>query len=314
MKTVFMYAGQGSQTEGMGKDIYDEFKEYQNIVNSTDISSKFVDLMHNGSLEILSKTENTQPCMSIFAAGVTNILKSNNILPDATFGLSLGEYGALYASEVIDYETYISLTAFRGEKMMEASKDCKCCMSAIVGLDSETVTNACKKFSSEGFITVSNYNCPGQYVICGDEATVTIAEAYLKEQGAKRCIRLNVSGPFHTKYMKPAGDALKEKFTQIKFNKPTIPIVMNVTGDFLKDTENIADLLEQQVQNSIRIEESITNLLNENYDTFIEIGPGTALTGFLKKTAKAIGKTYTAYSIENAEDLKNILSINELKR
>lgn len=307
MKLAFLYAGQGSQKAGMGMDIYDAFSEYRMIADSENISREYVELMHEGELSELSKTENTQPCMSIFAAGVTEVLKKNNILPDATCGLSLGEYGALYAAGVFDADTYINLTAFRGNEMMKAANGHVCSMSAVLGLDKEVVEEVCKECVEDGFITLANYNCPGQYVICGDEDIVTKAEGILKEKGAKRCIRLNVSGPFHTKYMTPAGDALREKFATINFNKPTIPVVMNVTGDFLKDDESIPELLERQVQSSVHFEESIEKLLESDVDTFIEIGPGKALTGFLKKTAKALNKEITSYIIDSADDLNKLI-------
>lgn len=308
MKTVFMYAGQGSQKAGMGKDLYEEFAEYREIADMDESFAKYKELMHEGELSELSKTENTQPCMSLFAAGVTNVLYKNNIKPDAVCGLSLGEYGALYAAGVMNAKDYINLTAFRGQKMMEAAKGHVCSMSAVLGLDAATVYEACEVCGKDGFVTLANYNCPGQYVICGDEAAVAATESYLKDKGAKRCVRLNVSGPFHTKYMKPAGDALKEKFSEIGFNRPDIPVVMNVTGDFLKDEESIEELLERQVQNSVRFEESLRKLLEGGFDTFVEIGPGSTLSGFLKKTAKGLGMEVKVYGIETAESLKNLLS------
>ncbi|MGN0161688.1 MAG: ACP S-malonyltransferase [Lachnospiraceae bacterium] len=307
MKLVFMYAGQGSQKAGMGKDLYEEFAQYREIADSEKISSKYLELMHEGTLEELSKTENTQPCMSIFAAGVTNVLKKHGITPDAACGLSLGEYGALYAAGVMDADTYINLTAFRGQKMMEAAKGHVCSMSAIMGMEAAVVEEACEACKDYGFVTLANYNCAGQYVICGDEKAVAATEEYLKEKGARRCVRLNVSGPFHTKYMKPAGDALREKFKELDLKRPNIPVVMNVTGDFLKEDEEVATLLEKQVQNSVHFEESITRLLNEGADVFVEIGPGSTLSGFLKKTAKALEKEITVYNIETAESLHKII-------
>lgn len=307
MKTVWMYAGQGSQKAGMGRDIYEEFEDYRAVADMSEDFTPLVELMHNGALEELSRTENTQPCMALFAAGVTNVLTKHGLRPDAVCGLSLGEYGALYAAGVFGAEEYVKLTAFRGQKMMEAAKGHDCSMSAVLGLESKVVEEGCEAAGDAGFITLANYNCPGQYVICGDEPAVAKAEAYLKEHGAKRCIRLNVSGPFHTKYMKPAGDALRERFSAMELGRPGIPVVMNVTGDYLKDDENIAGLLERQVQNSVRFEESLRRLLADGADTFVEIGPGTALSGFLKKTAKAMGKEVSVVGIETAADLHKVL-------
>lgn len=311
MKTVFLYAGQGSQKVGMGKDLYEEFEDYRSVVDSIELSFDFKTLMHEGELAELSKTENTQPCMSAFAAGVTNVLKNNGITPDAACGLSLGEYGALHAAGVMDAKTYVELTAFRGNAMMEAAKGKECSMSAVLGAKSSVVEEACEKSQDAGFVKLVNYNCPGQYVICGDNAAVEAAEGYLKEAGAKRCVRLNVSGPFHTKYMEPASVALKGYFEKLDFNKPQIPVVMNVTGDFYKEDQDVKELLELQVKNSVRFEESLKKLMEAGADTFVEIGPGNTLSGFLKKTAKEVGKEINVYGIDSAEDLKQLIANKE---
>lgn len=311
MKIVFLYAGQGSQKVGMGKDIYEEFPEYREVVDSIENSSDYQKLMNEGPIEELSQTENTQPCMSVFAAGVTNVLKKNGIRPDAACGLSLGEYGALHAAEVFDADTYVNITAFRGRKMMEAAKGHHCSMSAILGMDAKTVEEACVASKDKGFITLANYNCPQQYVICGDEEAVLAAESYLKEAGAKRCVRLNVSGPFHTKYMEPAAEALREKLESISFHEPEIPVVLNVTGDFLKENENLKEMLEKQVKSSVHFEESLRKLMEAGADTFIEIGPGNALSGFAKKTAKAMEKEVQIISIDTAKDLRNLIENKE---
>ncbi|MDD6572671.1 MAG: ACP S-malonyltransferase [Thermoflexaceae bacterium] len=312
MKIVFLYAGQGSQKVGMGKDMYEEFQEYREIVDSINLLLDFKKLMNEGPIEELSQTENTQPCMSVFAAGVTNVLKKNGIRPDAACGLSLGEYGALHAAEVFDADTYVNITAFRGRKMMEAAKGHHCSMSAILGMDAKTVEEACKASKDKGFITLANYNCPQQYVICGDEEAVLAAESYLKEAGAKRCVRLNVSGPFHTKYMEPAAEALREKLESISFHEPEIPVVLNVTGDFLKENENLKEMLEKQVKSSVHFEESLRKLMEAGADTFIEIGPGNALSGFAKKTAKALEKEVKIISIDTAKDLRNLIENKEV--
>ena len=306
MSIAFLYAGQGSQKVGMGLDFYYEYSEYRDFIDSLNVGIDVKKLMHKGPIEELSLTENTQCCMAAFAAGVTMLLRKNNIVPDKAMGLSLGEYGALYAANVFSAEEYVKLTAFRGRKMMEAAKGIKCAMSAILGMKSEDVKKVCDAYDGEGFVTVANYNCPGQYVICGDEEAVTNVEALLKENGAKRCVRLNVSGPFHTKYMEPAGEALKDYFSKMTLNKPEIPIVLNVTGDYLKD-ESISDVLVRQVQNSVRLEDGLRKLITDDVDTYIEIGPGNAVSGFLKKTAKDMGKEVKVMSIDSVEDFKKVI-------
>ena len=243
--------------------------------------------------------------MAVHAAGVTKLLLENGIKPDAACGLSLGEYGALYAAGVFDAETYVNITAFRGRVMMEAAKGCQCSMSAILGLEPGVVKEECDACSN-GFVTVANYNCPGQYVICGDENAVTDTEERLKARGAKRCVRLNVSGPFHTKYMEPAGAALREYLEKIELNKPQIPVALNVTGS-LYNGENLVDNLEKQVCNSVQLESDLRALINAGGDRFIEIGPGNAVSGFLRKTAKAMGVEVSVASIDSVEDFKKLI-------
>ena len=313
MKTVFLYAGQGSQKAGMGKDLYEDFATYRKVIDRLQIETDIRYSMHDAPLEELSKTEITQPCMAAFAAGVTAVLKEHGIVPDAACGLSLGEYGALHAAGVFDAQEYVKLCEFRGRKMAEAAKGKSCAMSAILGQTAEAVKEACDASKEAGYVTVANYNCPGQYVICGEEAAVAATENYLKEHGAKRCVRLNVSGPFHTKFMKPAGDALQEYFEQMNWNKTQIPVVLNVTGAYLKADENLKERMVQQVQNSVQFETSLRLLLDDGATEFIEIGPGNTLSGFLKKTAKELGKEITIYNVESSESLNALLNCFEGK-
>lgn len=326
MKTVFLYAGQGSQVCGMGKDLYETYPTYQKVIDEVSVGFDLKGLMHGEDFETLSQTEFTQPCMAAFAAGVTEVLRENGICADAVAGLSLGEYGALYAAGVFDAKTYVELTAFRGKAMAEAAKGKECSMSAILGMEASVIEavceEVCKSYSmkdevgcegamSEGknvpFVTLVNYNCPGQYVICGDEEAVSQAEALLKEKGAKRCVRLKVSGPFHTKYMKPAAEKLHEKFESLDFAQPQIPVALNVTGKLYDGERSIKELLEQQVQNGVHFEESIRELLQNGTEEFVEIGPGNTLSGFVKKIAKAEGAEVNIVTINTAEDVKNYI-------
>lgn len=307
MRTAFLYAGQGSQRVGMGLDFYTEYPEYRAFADSLKLPFDVKKIMHEGPLEELSKTEYTQASMATFAAGVTLLLKSRGITPDAAMGLSLGEYGALQAAGVFDAEEYVALTAFRGRVMAEAANGLSCSMSAILGAETSVVEAACEGYNGPGYVTVANYNCPGQIVICGDEEAVASVEAVLKEQGAKRCIRLNVSGPFHTKFMKPAGEKLREYFTGIPFGKAQIPVLLNVTGDYLKEDDSVQELLIRQVQSSVRLEAQLRRLLAGGFERFIEIGPGNTMAGFLKKTAKAMGTEVTVVSIDKVEDFKNLV-------
>ena len=307
MSTVFLYAGQGSQKVGMGKDFYEKYPEYREFIDLLDKDYHIKELMHEGPLEELSKTENTQACMAAFAAGITKLLEKEGIKPDAACGLSLGEYGALYAAGVFNAKDYVSLTAFRGRAMMEAAKGCNCSMSAVLGLDSEIVEETCKEYQGKGYVTPTNYNCPGQVVICGDEEAVVNVEKALKEKGAKRLVRLNVSGPFHTKYMKPAAEELRKYFEKMEFMTPSIPVALNVTGDIYKYGEDLKELLVKQVQSGVRVEDELSLFINKGYDRFIEIGPGNTIAGFLKKTARKLGKEISVMSIDKVEDFEKLI-------
>lgn len=307
MKLAFLYAGQGSQKVGMGQDIYEQNETFRNVIDQADLDFDVKTLMFEGPMEQLSQTKYTQPCMAAFAAGVTDILKEHGIVPDYTAGLSLGEYSALYCAGVFEKNDFIKLVAFRGQEMEKAAEGIACKMSAVMGLDSDVLSNICNEITASkvGYVTVSNYNCTGQYVICGEEAAVNLAEEKAKEAGAKRCMPLKVSGPFHTMYMKPAGDALSEYFGKVEFHEMQIPVVFNTTAKELQENETIPALLELQVQNSIYMEKTLQYLKEQGVDTVIEIGPGKTLSGFVKRTVEGM----ECYSIEDMQGLQKVLEI-----
>lgn len=311
MKLAFLYAGQGSQKVGMGKDLYEDFECFRQVIDNADKELNQLNgmqlkkIMFQGPEDELKLTKNTQPSMVSFAVGVTNILKDNNIIPEAVAGLSLGEYSALYASGVLDCNEVIKAVAFRGEEMQKASEGIECEMLAIIGLDKEKVIQICEKATAEAgeIVSVTNYNCTGQYVIGGVSNAIEIAKKYAKEVGGKRCIPLNVSGPFHTLYMEPASKALEKYFTNLEFKPMEIPIIFNTTADVLKKDEHIQDLLIKQVKTSVNMEDSIKKLAEMGIDTIIEIGPGKVLSGFVKRTVSGI-QVYTA---ETSDDIRNII-------
>ena len=325
MKIAFLYAGQGSQRVGMGKDFYDEFDSFKNHLDNLSDGDIIKSHMFEGPIEELSNTKNTQRAMAAYAGAVTDMLAEEGIKPEVTMGLSLGEYGALYAAGAYDYENYVALTTFRGDKMNEAAAGKKCAMSAILGLSSEMVTKSCEDYmkehngssigdvnkteekNEEVYVTVSNYNCTGQCVICGSESAVEEMENILKEKGAKRCVRLNVSGPFHTKYMKDAGDALETYFNDKPLESPKLPVLLNATGDYYKEGDDLSKQLIKQVQSSVRLEENIEKILSSDIDTYIEIGPGKVVSGFLKKMSKGIDKDIKILNIDTAEDYKAVV-------
>ena len=229
-------------------------------------------------------------------------------------GLSLGEYSALHAAGVFDAATAIRLVAFRGKAMEEAAAGRESAMMAVLNLDRSPLQDACDAASDLGCVVIANYNCPGQLVIGGEKAAVEKAAAIAKEKGARRCLPLKVSGPFHTSLLAPAGDALREKFKETAFGAMRIPVLFNCLGREMGPEDTIPALLEKQVQTSVYMEDTIRRLAELGVDTIVEIGPGKALSGFVKKTVPQVPVTAveTAADVENlAETLKELVKENE---
>ena len=306
MGLAFIYAGQGSQFEGMGKELYNSNKIFKDVYDEIDIENKIKNISFNSSIEELSKTENTQPAMVLFAIAMTEVLKNKGIIPEMVAGLSLGEYSALYTAGVFNKKQAINLVSFRGNTMANACKDIECGMSAVLGLDRESLKDACSKSKEFGVCEIANYNCPGQLIISGNKEAVEKAGEYAKENGAKRVIPLNVSGPFHTSLMKSAGDKLRDLFLSENFSEIQIPVVFNTTANILQENDNIKELLEKQVQSSVYFEDSIRYMIASGIDTFLEIGPGKVLSGFIKKISRDV-KIYQVQDLQSLEKCIEIL-------
>ena len=304
MKLAFVYAGQGSQHVGMGKDFYQEFPRFAQVFDHAPVEFDLKELCFDGPEEKLAQTRYTQPCMAAFAVGVTDLLYQEGIRPQLAAGLSLGEYSALYAAGVFSRGTVISTVALRGRAMEEAAAGLDCSMTAVLGLDREKLQQACNGAAELGVVQICNYNCPGQLVIGGEKAAVDKAGELAKELGAKRCMPLKVSGPFHTRLMKPAGDVLASHFKTIDFQPMALPVYFNCLGGPMDAGDNIPALLERQVQSSVYWEDTIRRMEADGIDIVVEIGPGKALCGFFKKTAPGI-KTY---HIDTAADFQSVVS------
>lgn len=297
-KTVFMFPGQGAQYVGMGKDFYEAYpvcrKVYELAAKVTGLS--VTDLCFNEN-EDINITEYTQIAMLTTEAAIFAALREAGIEAQAAAGLSLGEYGALIASNTISMEDAFHVVRQRGILMQQAVPTGGA-MSAVLGLAQEAIEKVCE--DTEGIVSIANYNCPGQIVISGEQGAVELAGTACKEAGAKRVVPLKVSGPFHSKMLEGAGIKLGAVLENITIEEPVLPYVANVTADYVKDKDAVKDLLVRQVSSSVRWQQSIERLIADGYDEFIEIGPGHTLSGFMRK----INRDVKVVSIEKLEDYK----------
>ena len=296
-KLAFLYAGQGAQVKGMGKDLYEAFSAFRKAYDEAELDFDLKQLSFIDPEEKLNETRFTQPALVAF-------LREKGILPDYCLGLSLGEYSALEAAEVFSAKTAVELVAYRGRKMEEASKGIESSMAAILGLSEEELEKIVH--SAGGEVYLCNLNCPGQIVIGGEKSAVGHASKLALENGAKKAIPLKVSGPFHTPFMESAGEALAEYFQKIKWQEPKCTVLHNVLGRERKEGDpSIPELLKEQVAKPVRMEESLKRLLELGVRDFIEIGPGKTVSGFLKKVAKEEGiEDYRIVSLETKEDVE----------
>lgn len=303
MKIGFLYAGQGSQHVGMGKDLYENYDTFRKVLDHVSLDFDIRELCFSDADGRLNQTRYTQPAMVAFAIGVTKLLREKGIVPDMVAGLSLGEYSALYSSGVLSEKDAIETVAYRGRVMEEAGKSVDGAMTAIIGLDRDKLEELILRRKSEKCVVIANYNCPGQMVIGGEREAVDEVAASAKESGARRCMPLSVSGPFHTPLMAKAGEALAARFGSTTFSSPAIPVVFNVLGREKRNDETIESLLVRQVQGSVYMEDTIRYMASKGIDTFIEIGPGKVLSGFVRKT---LGP-FPCFSVESVEDVESLL-------
>lgn len=308
MKIAFMFPGQGAQTVGMGKDLYDKYEEIREVYKkASEISGKDIaELTFNSTMEELSKTENTQLAIATMSLGILKVLERNGVKPEITVGLSLGEYPALISGGYLSFEDGITLLKHRGYLMGNKVEPGNYSMAAIIGLDSKIIEEVCAEIAAKGmFISPANYNYSGQTVISGEEEAINLAIEALKEKGAKRALKLATGGPFHTTKLNEAKELYTEKLKEVKFNTqaPKAKVIKNLDGTFYNENDDMVDVLSRHIVSSVRFDKAIQTMQDNGIDTYVEIGPGKTLTGFVKKE----NKEANVININSVESLEAFL-------
>ncbi|MGG4112371.1 ACP S-malonyltransferase [Bacillus subtilis] len=309
-KIAFLFPGQGSQFIGMGKELYKQVPAAKRLFDEADetLETKLSSLIFEGDAEELTLTYNAQPALLTTSIAVLEKFKESGITPDFTAGHSLGEYSALVAAGALSFKDAVYTVRKRGEFMNEAVPAGEGAMAAILGMDAEALKQVTDKVTEEGnLVQLANLNCPGQIVISGTAKGVELASELAKENGAKRAIPLEVSGPFHSELLKPAAEKLKEVLDACDIKDADVPVISNVSADVMTEKADIKEKLIEQLYSPVRFEESINKLIAEGVTTFIEIGPGKVLSGLVKKVNRRL-KTIAVSDPETIE-----LAIQTLK-
>lgn len=300
MKIAFLFPGQGAQKCGMGESFYNNDEDSKQVFDNASkllgIDMPKLCFTENADLDI---TEYTQAAMVTTGIAMLKAIEKTGLKAQACAGLSLGEYEALYLGKVLSEEDAIKTVRQRGILMQKEVPQGVGSMAAVLNLEAGIIEDVLKDIQD---VYIANYNCPGQIVISGKKEAVTLAMEKLKEAGAKRVIELNVSGPFHSKLLNGAGEKLYTYLQDIQINEPEIPYVSNYTAEYVREAKDIRNLLRDQVSGSVKFSQSIEKMIEDGVDTFIEIGPGKTLTGFVKK----INKDVNTFNIETVDDLKEV--------
>jgi len=304
-KVAFVFPGQGAQYIGMAKEICSQYPESAQVFKEASEALGFdiEDMVFNGDEETLRITENTQPAIVTASIACLKPLMKEGINADFTAGLSLGEYAAHVYSGTFSFEDAVRLLRKRGRFMQEAVPLGVGSMVAILGLSREQVLDACAQAREEGIVEPANFNCPGQIVISGEAKAVEKAQAIAIELGAKRAVPLAVSAPFHCSLLVSAGEKLKAELEQVELHEMKVPVVANVNGEIVPSVDYVRESLYKQVSSPVLWEDCVRTMIGKGVDTFVEIGPGKVLSGFIKK----IDKNVKTLNVEDLASLENTL-------
>lgn len=304
-KIAFIFPGQGAQTTGMGQDFYQETETGREMFEKASeiLGLSMTDLCFDpAQTDRLNITEYTQPAMVTASLAMMRVfMERTGIRPDVAAGLSLGEYPAMAAAGVMSDEDAIRTVRQRGILMQGEVPVGQGAMSAVLAMDAEKIEEVIAPI--EG-VQIANYNCPGQIVITGEKAAVDAAAAACSEAGAKRCVPLKVSGPFHSAMLKGAGEKLADALESVEIHDIKVPYITNVTADYVKSPADVKDYLTQQVSSSVRWQQTIERLIADGADEFVEIGPGRSLSGFMRK----INRDVKVVNIDKLEDFEKYVN------